>query len=57
MEVEVKNSENGNMQQQQPDRKKIQDYVYRFCDFIGKGNFSKVFKGYHDITGKWLINK
>ena len=56
MEVEVKNSENGNMQQQ-PDRKKIQDYVYRFCDFIGKGNFSKVFKGYHDITGKWLINK
>ena len=54
MEVEVKNNENPNMQQ--PDRKKIQDYVYRFCDFIGKGNFSKVFKGYHDITGTWRIN-
>ncbi len=36
----------------QPECKKIQDYVYRFSDQIGMGNFSKVFKGIHQITSK-----
>lgn len=33
-----------------PDCKKIQDYIYRFSDHIGVGNFSKVYKGTHQIT-------
>jgi hypothetical protein len=40
----------------QPECKKIQDYVYRFNDQLGTGNFSKVFKGHHQPTSKdWLI--
>lgn len=34
----------------QPEYKKIQDYIYRFGDQIGMGNFSKVFKGTHQLT-------
>lgn len=34
----------------QPECKKIQDYIYRFSDQIGMGNFSKVFKGVHQTT-------
>lgn len=34
----------------QPEFKKIQDYVYRFADQIGMGNFSKVFKGVNQLT-------
>lgn len=33
-----------------PDSKKIQNYIYKFSDQIGKGNFSKVYKGIHEIT-------
>lgn len=36
--------------QPQPEYKKIQDYVYKFSDQIGMGNFSKVFKGAHQIN-------
>lgn len=36
----------------QPDCKKIQDYLYRFSDHIGSGNFSKVFKGINQVTSK-----
>lgn len=39
----------------QPECKKIQDYIYRFSDQIGMGNFSKVFKGMHQINSKNLI--
>jgi hypothetical protein len=34
----------------QPECKKIQDYVYRFSDLIGMGNFSRVYKGRHQLT-------
>jgi hypothetical protein len=34
----------------QPEYKKIQDYIYRFSDQIGMGNFSKVFKGINQVT-------
>lgn len=40
----------------QPEYKKIQDYIYKFSDQIGMGNFSKVFKGHHQHTSTlWLI--
>lgn len=39
----------------QPEFKKIQDYIYKFSDQIGMGNFSKVFKGYHQHTSTLLL--
>lgn len=36
----------------QPEFKKIQDYIYKFSDQIGMGNFSKVFKGVHQTSSK-----
>ena len=35
-----------------PDCKKIQNYIYRFSDQIGMGNFSKVYKGINQTTSK-----
>ena len=38
--------------------KKISNYIFRFEDKIGQGNFSKVYKGFHQFTSKqfsiWL---
>lgn len=39
----------------QPEYKKIQDYIYRFSDQIGMGNFSKVFKGINQVTSTRMI--
>lgn len=47
METENNSSIDNPRHHSQPDRKKIQDYMYRFSDEIGKGNFSKVYKGVH----------
>jgi hypothetical protein len=32
--------------------KKISNYIFQFEDKIGQGNFSKVYKGYHQLTSK-----
>ena len=29
---------------------KISNYIFRFDDKIGQGNFSKVYKGFHQLT-------
>lgn len=34
--------------------KKISNYIFRFEDKIGQGNFSKVYKGYHQLSSKYL---
>ena len=34
----------------QPICKKIQNYIFKFTDLLGKGNFSKVYKAHHEIT-------
>lgn len=36
--------------------KKISNYIFRFSDKIGEGNFSKVYKGYHQVTSKLINN-
>lgn len=41
----------------QPEYKKIQDYIYRFADQIGMGNFSKVFKGINQLTSTTFLIK
>lgn len=33
--------------------KRIQNYVFNYSDFLGAGNFSKCYKGYHEITSKY----
>lgn len=30
--------------------KKVKDYIFKFSDVLGKGSFSTVYKGYHQIT-------
>ena len=30
-----------------PTSKKIQNYIFRFSDLLGQGNFSKVYKAHH----------
>jgi serine/threonine protein kinase len=30
--------------------KKIKNYIYHYCDLIGKGNFARVYKGHNTIT-------
>jgi hypothetical protein len=32
--------------------KKIQNYIFKFSDMLGQGNFSKVYKAHHEITSK-----
>ena len=27
--------------------KKIDNYLFKYCDMLGQGNFSKVYKAYH----------
>jgi len=41
----------------QPECKKIQDYLYRFTDLLGTGNFSKVYKGINQVTSSQIINQ
>lgn len=36
----------------EPTCKKIQNYIFKFSDMIGKGNFSKVYKAHNEITSK-----
>lgn len=38
--------------QQLFETKKIQNYVFNSGDLLGKGNFSKVYRGTHELTGK-----
>lgn len=35
--------------------KKISNYIFKFEDKIGQGNFSKVYKGYHQVTSIFLL--
>lgn len=30
--------------------KKIKNYVYHYCDLIGKGNFARVYRGLNTFT-------
>jgi len=32
-------------QHHQPQYKKIDNYIYKFSDMLGQGNFSKVYRG------------
>lgn len=34
----------------EPVCKKIQNYIFKFSDMLGQGNFSKVYRAYHEIT-------
>lgn len=34
--------------------KKIQNYIFNFKDLLGQGNFSKVYKGWHELTSTSL---
>ena len=52
--MEAENNKADNTRSQ-ADRKKIHDYIYRFSDKIGVGNFSKVFKGMHEPTGTFTL--
>lgn len=36
----------------EPICKKIQNYIFKFSDMLGKGNFSKVYKAHHEITSR-----
>ena len=38
------------MPSNEPICKKIQNYIFKFSDMLGKGNFSKVYKAHHEIT-------
>ena len=33
-----------------PGVKRIQNYIFKFSDFLGKGNFSSVYKGTNELT-------
>lgn len=39
-----------NLPQQQAQYKKIDNYIYKFTDMLGQGNFSKVYRGVNEIT-------
>ena len=34
----------------EPICKKIQNYIFKFTDMLGQGNFSKVYKAHHELT-------
>lgn len=40
----------------EPICKKIQNYIFKFSDLLGQGNFSKVYKAHHEITSTNPIN-
>lgn len=37
--------------------KKIDNYVFKFSDLLGQGNFSKVYRGTHELTSNPLITQ
>lgn len=39
----------------QPLYKKIDNYVFRFDELLGQGNFSKVYKGVNEVTGTLIV--
>jgi hypothetical protein len=39
----------------EPVCKKIQNYIFKFSDMLGQGNFSKVYKAHHEITSKYFF--
>lgn len=39
-----------------PIYKKIQNYIFKFSDLLGQGNFSKVYRAHHEISSKSSIN-
>lgn len=39
-----------------PGVKRIQNYLFKFCDFLGKGNFSSVYKGINEMTSISFYN-
>jgi hypothetical protein len=39
-----------------PIYKKIQNYIFKFSDLLGQGNFSKVYRAHHEISSKESIN-
>ena len=44
-------------QQQMPQTKKIQNYVFNLGDMLGKGNFSKVYRAINELTGSPLLTQ
>jgi len=47
-----------------PIYKKIQNYIFKFSDLLGQGNFSKVYRAHHEVTStqevtetKWSPSK
>jgi hypothetical protein len=43
------------IQNNEPVCKKIQNYIFKFSDILGKGNFSKVYRAHHEITSNLKI--
>lgn len=41
----------------EPVCKKIQNYIFKFSDLLGQGNFSKVYKAHHEITSRCFLNQ
>lgn len=39
----------------EPVCKKIQNYIFKFSDMLGQGNFSKVYKAHHEITSTYFL--
>ena len=39
----------------EPVCKKIQNYIFKFTDMLGKGNFLKVYKAHHEITSLFIL--
>lgn len=35
-----------------PIYKKIQNYIFKFSDLLGQGNFSKVYRAHHEISSR-----
>ena len=49
-------SNGGNTGQSEgPTCKKIQNYIFKFSDLLGQGNFSKVYKAHHEITSTFAL--
>ena len=44
-----------NGQSSAPLCKKIDNYVFRFTEILGQGNFSKVYRGTHEPTSNHLV--
>lgn len=41
----------------EPTCKKIQNYIFKFADLLGQGNFSKVYKAHHELTSNLSFNQ